>query len=424
MHTSATSQGLQRSLELLAPEGTVVELSWYGDAETTLSLGGGFHSGRLTIRGSQVGSVAAARRGRRTTADRLRLALDLLRDPAFDVLLTGRSPFADLPIGAATAGERRAPGAVPLGELRGRGPAVFGVSVRDHMMVAHSLRGDVFGPAQALHGATYVVDATSPGRPLDDDGILVDIGRAADALRAVVADLGYRNLDEDDRFAGRNTTTEVLAQHVADRLAEQVSGAGTRRRPRDPPDGHPARVARRARKLRERGVSVTPTVTMVAPDGVGDPLRPSGGNTYDRRLCQELAAAGWTVDLRLVPGDWPRADAESRLHLAAVLARSPGGASVLLDGLVALAAPDVVVPAGRRLRTVVIVHMPLGDDGRGRRAALGHRRGRHQRLDPPLAAVPPPARPGPRPRRRTRVSIRPRRRRESATAAPSCASAR
>ncbi|HEX5879159.1 MAG TPA: 6-carboxytetrahydropterin synthase, partial [Actinomycetota bacterium] len=73
---------------------------------------------------------------------------------------------------------------------------------------------------------TYVVDATFSGPALDDDGMLVDIGRAAGALRAVVADLGYRNLDEDDRFTGRNTTTEVLAQHVADRLAEQVSGAG------------------------------------------------------------------------------------------------------------------------------------------------------------------------------------------------------
>lgn len=97
VHTSATSRGLQRSLELLAPEGTVVELSWYGDAETTLSLGGRFHSGRLTLRASQVGAVAASRRGRRSTADRLRLAADLLRDPAFDCLLTGRSPFPELP---------------------------------------------------------------------------------------------------------------------------------------------------------------------------------------------------------------------------------------------------------------------------------------------------------------------------------------
>lgn len=99
---------------------------------------------------------------------------------------------------------------------------MFGVTVRDHMMVAHSLRGEVFGPARALHGATYVVDATFRGESLDDDGILLDLGRAAEALRAVVADLGYRNLDDDERFAGRNTTTEVLAQHVADRLAGQL----------------------------------------------------------------------------------------------------------------------------------------------------------------------------------------------------------
>ncbi len=103
---------------------------------------------------------------------------------------------------------------------------MFCVSVRDHMMVAHSLRGDVFGPAQALHGATYLVDATFFGPELDEHGILLDIGLAAGTLRAVVADLGYRNLDDDDRFVGRNTTTEVLAQFVADRLAEQVGPGG------------------------------------------------------------------------------------------------------------------------------------------------------------------------------------------------------
>jgi NADPH:quinone reductase-like Zn-dependent oxidoreductase len=97
VHASATSDGLQRSLELLAPEGTVVDLSWYGDTEVRLSLGGAFHSGRLGIRASQVGTLSAARAGRRTTADRLALALELLRDPAFDVLLTGQSPFGELP---------------------------------------------------------------------------------------------------------------------------------------------------------------------------------------------------------------------------------------------------------------------------------------------------------------------------------------
>jgi len=96
-HTSATSAGLQRSLDLLAPEGTVVELSWYGDAPVHLELGGAFHSGRLGIRASQVGTVAAARRGRRTAADRLALALDLLHDPAFDALITGESRFDELP---------------------------------------------------------------------------------------------------------------------------------------------------------------------------------------------------------------------------------------------------------------------------------------------------------------------------------------
>jgi threonine dehydrogenase-like Zn-dependent dehydrogenase len=97
VHTSATAAGLQLSLDLLAPEGTVVELSWYGDRDVTVGLGGAFHSGRLAIRASQVGRVAPARRGTRTTADRLALALDLLRDPAFDALLTGTSKFDELP---------------------------------------------------------------------------------------------------------------------------------------------------------------------------------------------------------------------------------------------------------------------------------------------------------------------------------------
>ncbi len=97
VHASATSSGLQRSLELLAPEGTVVDLSWYGDREVRLSLGGAFHSGRLGIRASQVGTLSPESRGGRTTADRLALALDLLRDPAFDALITGESRFRDLP---------------------------------------------------------------------------------------------------------------------------------------------------------------------------------------------------------------------------------------------------------------------------------------------------------------------------------------
>ena len=100
---------------------------------------------------------------------------------------------------------------------------MYSVTVADHMMVAHSLRGEAFGPAQALHGATYVVEATFRRDDLDPDGIVVDIGLAAAALLDVVGALSYRNLDDVPAFAGLNTTTEVLARHVADELADRLA---------------------------------------------------------------------------------------------------------------------------------------------------------------------------------------------------------
>jgi 6-pyruvoyl-tetrahydropterin synthase len=99
---------------------------------------------------------------------------------------------------------------------------VFSVTVRDHMMIAHSFHGEAFGPAQRLHGATYVVDATFRRARLDADDVVVDIGRASEELKSVLAELTYRNLDDEPAFAGRNTTTEALAQVVADRLADRV----------------------------------------------------------------------------------------------------------------------------------------------------------------------------------------------------------
>ena len=99
---------------------------------------------------------------------------------------------------------------------------MFSVTVRDHLMIAHSLRGEVFGPAQRLHGATFVVDVTFRRTDLDENGIVVDMGLASTERGAVVAALSYRNLDDEPSLAGRNTTTEVLAQVIADRLAERV----------------------------------------------------------------------------------------------------------------------------------------------------------------------------------------------------------
>jgi 6-pyruvoyl-tetrahydropterin synthase len=104
---------------------------------------------------------------------------------------------------------------------------VFTVTVRDHMMIAHSLRGEVFGPAQRLHGATYVVDATFSGPELGPDGILIDIGRAGELLHEVLGDLNYRNLDDETDLAGDNTSTEILAKVVADRLAQRLAERGS-----------------------------------------------------------------------------------------------------------------------------------------------------------------------------------------------------
>jgi 6-pyruvoyl-tetrahydropterin synthase len=99
---------------------------------------------------------------------------------------------------------------------------LFSITVRDHLMIAHSFRGEVFGPAQRLHGATFLVDATFRRAELDDDNIVVDIGLATQELGAVLADLNYRNLDDEPAFTGMNTSTEALARVIADRLAERV----------------------------------------------------------------------------------------------------------------------------------------------------------------------------------------------------------
>jgi 6-pyruvoyl-tetrahydropterin synthase len=95
---------------------------------------------------------------------------------------------------------------------------MYSVNTRDHFMIAHSFRGDVFGPAQRMHGATYVVDVEYRRPSLDDDGVVVDIGRAGDVLRQVLAELNYRNLDEVPEFAGKNTTTEFLAREIFERI--------------------------------------------------------------------------------------------------------------------------------------------------------------------------------------------------------------
>ncbi len=103
---------------------------------------------------------------------------------------------------------------------------MYSVTVREHFMIAHSFRGEVFGPAQRLHGATYVVDVEVRRARLDDDGLVIDIGRASALLREVLGELNYRNLDDDPAFAGANTTTEFLAKVMFDRLVSRIRSDG------------------------------------------------------------------------------------------------------------------------------------------------------------------------------------------------------
>ena len=222
VHTSATSAGLQQSLNLLAPEATVIDLSWYGDADVTLVAGRGIplpstrHPGEPGGR-RRAGSPRVPDDGRPARARPGSVAGSCIRCPADRSLPLRRAARGD-----AAAGVRRPAGAVPRRQLRRGRTTVFSVTIRDHMMIAHSLRGSVFGPAQRLHGATYVVDATFRAEALDADNIVVDIGRATEELHEVVSALSYRNLDDEPDFAGVTTTTEVLARVVADRLAERV----------------------------------------------------------------------------------------------------------------------------------------------------------------------------------------------------------
>ena len=218
---------------------------------------------------------------------------------------------------------------------------MFSVTVRDHMMIAHSFRGEVFGPAQRLHGATFVVDATFRREALDADNIVVDIGRAAEELHAVVGELTYRNLDDEPAFAGMNTSTEALAQVIADRLADRVHagalGEGARGLTGD--RRHAARVAHRLGQLRAAAVSDRrDTVHVVVPDGIDDPARPSGGNAYDRRVCGGLAAVGLgRARASPSPGRGPRRTPRRATRCARRSPGIPDGAVVLVDGLIASA---------------------------------------------------------------------------------------
>ena len=186
---------------------------------------------------------------------------------------------------------------------------MYAVEVRDHVMIAHSLPDPVFGPAQGLHGATYVVDAAFFAATLDAHGIVVDIGRATAELAAALAPLRYANLDELPAFAGRITTTEVICAYVFDALRRRgPRRAARRRRPAEPAAGDAAREPRRARLV--RGRPLVPEVHFVGPGRARHP---------DRRLRLRPAAAGGAAGAAAGPAPRP-----ARRRLAVPRARRTG----------------------------------------------------------------------------------------------------
>ena len=280
---------------------------------------------------------------------------------------------------------------------------MYSVTVRDHMMIAHSFKGQVFGPAQRLHGATYVVDVEFRRPELDADGIVVDIGRAGDALRAVLADLNYRNLDEVPAFAGRNTTTEFLARVVFDRLRAAIGrgelGPGADAVERDA--RHAARIARRLGIIRRS--SVTSAVVAMRPIALLA-ARPPGGahgrlpstTAASSKACARL---GWHVDVHELDAELSASRARARSpHAAQRSRRLPTGPITLVDSLAFGAMPEIIERAASRAADRGAVHLPLaagsrarcrvGRPLRGRRGPRSGRRSpchRHWRGDAGLA---------------------------------------
>ena len=290
---------------------------------------------------------------------------------------------------------------------------MYSVSVRDHMMIAHSFKGDVFGPAQRLHGATMIVDVEFRRPGLDADGIVVDIGRATEVLHAILGGLNFRNLDDDPAFKGRNTTTEFLARVVFDRMVAAIRrndlGAAAQRDREPARDA--ARVARGVRGVRGPRARGRPDRQSIMREIAASSCPAAfetrtGGYEYDRRMIAGLRERGWPVDVRELDASFPHPTPAAREDAARALAAIPDGTTVLVDGLALGVAAcrsraRSVAPEDRRARSPAARGR---DRTRSRNGRASRRPASAARSQPPRWSSSPE---GPRSRRCQRTASRP-----------------
>ena len=326
-------------------------MSWYGANLVPMPLGEAFHARRLTIRSSQVGSrrrVAARALGHAAADGRSRCRCSPIRRSTS--LITGESEFETLPHVMAQLAAN--PGDTLCHRIRYSKSAMYTVTVRDHFMIAHSFRGEAFGPAQRLHGATYVVDVEFRRARPRRDGMVVDIGRAGEVLRATLAEI---ELSQPRRRAGVHraaTRRPSFWRRSCSIASSRRSAAASSEAARAPSTSmrvtlHESHVASAGvRRTRERGALIVAgeraglPLTFVVP---GDLETRTGGYGYDRRIIAGLRERGWSrrrgVARRLsFPFPTSGRARASRRALAAI----PDGATVLVDGLALGALPDEV----------------------------------------------------------------------------------
>ena len=370
IHASGIGRRASRpALALAGFEATVVEMSWYGDERRAAAARRGVPRRRLTLKSSQVGAVATRAARALGHARRMQLALPLLADPALDALITGESAFDELPaVHGAARGARHActtPRATAslLADRDGQSQHVSASTVRDHFMIAHSFSGEVFGPAQRCTAPpTSSTSSSAAARSTPTASSSTSAARPT-RLRDVLAELNFRNLDDEPAFRGRNTTTEFLARVIFERMVAAIAagelGAARARLDELRVTLHESHVAWAAYEgalgadERARGTASTSSFPATSET-------PTGGYIYDREIIAGLTERGLQASPCTRSTRASRADARGAARGARARSQAwPTGRVVVIDGLALPGLDRLLADEARRLAFVALVHHPL-----------------------------------------------------------------